>query len=218
MFINWDILFLLLSIQKIIPIYILSLIEINLLILYILILSSSYISTFKIIININFKIIISYSSINQIRWILLLILFKNILWLLYFTFYSIIILMINLTFQFLKISHNFYYKLPSSTSFQLIYMFLFFNIARLPPLSFFFIKWFRVFTFIINSYNIIFLITLILINSFILIYVYINIITILIFFYATKSKLLHITYQPFTKLYILLFLRLFLLSIIIIII
>lgn len=217
-FLRWDMLFLFLSIQKIIPIYILSLIEINLLILYILILSSSYVSTLKIIINLNFKIILSYSSINQIRWILLLIIFKNILWLLYFIFYSIIILIINITFQFLKLSYNFYYNIPSTTNLQLIYIFLFFNIARLPPLSFFFIKWFRVFTFITNSYNIIFLVILILINSFILIYIYINIIILLIFFYSTKSKILYISYnQPFTKIYLILFFRLFLSLIIIII-
>lgn len=217
MFLNWDLLFLFLSIQKIIPLYILSLIKINLLILYIFILLSSYISTFKIIININFKIIISYSSINQIRWMLLLIRFKNILWLLYFIFYSIIIFIITIIFQFLKLSYNFYYTIPSSKNLQLIYILLFFNIARLPPLSFFFIKWFRVFTFIFNSYSIIFLIIIILINSFILIYIYINIIILLIFFYSIKSKLLFINYQPFKKLYFILILRL-LLSLIIIII
>lgn len=210
-------LFLFLSIQKIIPIFILSLIEINLLILYLLVLSSSYVSTFKIIINLNFKIIMSYSSINQIRWIFILIIFKNILWLLYFIIYSIIILIINLTFKFLKLSYNFYYGLPSSINIQLIYIFLFFNIARLPPFSFFFIKWFNVFTFIFNSWNIIFLIIIILINSFILIYVYTNIIILLIFFYSIKSKIFYINYQSFTKFYLILFFRLFLSLIIIII-
>lgn len=221
LFLDWNILFLFLSIQKIIPIYILSLLEINLLILYILILLSSYVSTFKIIINLNFKIILSYSSINQIRWILLLITFKNILWFIYFIVYSFILLIINLLFQFLNLSHNFFYNTPSTINLQLIYIFLFFNIARLPPLSFFFIKWFRVFIFIYNFPNIILLIIIILINSFILIYVYINIITILIFFYSIKSKLLFITTttssSSLLKFYIILFFSLFF-SIIIIII
>lgn len=191
--------------------YILSLLEINPLILYFLILSSSYVSTFKIIINLNFKIILSYSSINQTRWILLLITFKNILWLLYFIIYSLILLIINLVFQFLKLSYNFFYNPPSTNNLQLIYSLLFFNIAGLPPISFFFIKWFRVFTFIFNSPNRIFLIIVILINSFILIYTYINIIIILIFFYSTKSKLFFIksSEHPLRKLYLIIFLSLF---------
>src|SRR5580765_1261101 len=56
-----------LSIQKIIPFYILSLIEIKILILYLIILSSSYFSVIKIINLINFKILLTYSSINQTR-------------------------------------------------------------------------------------------------------------------------------------------------------
>lgn len=219
LFTDWNILFLLLSIQKVIPIYILSLLEINLLILYFLILFSSYVSTFKIIINLNFKIILSYSSINQIRWILLLITFKNILWLLYFIIYSSILLIISLLFQFLKLSHNFFYNFPSNNNFQLTYIFLFLNIASLPPISFFFIKWFRVFIFIFNSPDIIFLIIIILINSFILIYIYINIIILLIFFYSTKSKIYHINppYHPLKKLYSIIFISLFFSLIIIII-
>lgn len=201
--------------------YILSLLEINLFILYFLILSSSYISVFKIIINLNFKIILSYSSINQTRWILLLITLKNIIWFLYLIIYSSILLIISLLFQFLKLSHNFFYNFPSTNNFQLIYLFLFFNIASLPPLSFFFLKWFNVYIFIFNSPNIIFLIIIILINSFILIYIYINIITILIFFYSIKSKIFHISspspYHPLKKLYLIIFFSLFFSLLIIII-
>lgn len=216
-FLNWNILFLLLSIQKIIPFYILSLIDIKSFILFFLIIRSSYVSTFKILSHLNFKIILTYSSINQSRWILLLITFKNTLWLIYFLTYSTILLIISLLLQFLKITYNFFYSLKS-LNFQLIYIFIFFNIARLPPISFFFIKWFRVYTFILNSFNIIPLIIIILINSFILIYIYINIITLIIFFYSIKSKLLFISnFYPFKKLYLIIFTRFFLSLIIIMI-
>lgn len=208
LFINWEILFFFLSIQKITPLYIISLIEIKPLIFYLIILSSSFISTFKILINLNFKIILTYSSINQTRWILLLIIFKNILWFIYFIIYSTILLIINLIFQFLKISHNFFYTIKS-LNLQLIYIFIFFNIARLPPLSFFFIKWLGIYTFLFNS-NMYLIFIIILINSFILIYIYINIITLLIFFYSLKSKIFFIINYPFKKTYLILFIRFFL--------
>lgn len=215
LFLNWEVLFFFLSIQKIIPLYILSLIEIKPFLFYLMILSSSFISTFKIIINLNFKIILTYSSINQTRWIILLIIFKNILWFIYFIIYSIILLIINLLLQFLKISHNFFYNIKS-LNLQLIYIFIFFNIARLPPLSFFFMKWLRIYTYLFNS-NIYLIFIIILINSFILIYIYINIITLLIFFYSLKSKIFFIVNYPFKKTYFLLFIRFFLSLIIILI-
>lgn len=215
LFLSWEILFFFLSIQKIIPLYIISLIEIKPLIFYLIILTSSFISTFKIIINLNFKIILTYSSINQTRWIILLIIFKNILWFIYFIIYSLILLIINIIFQFLNISYNFFYSIKP-LNIQLIYIFIFFNIARLPPLSFFFIKWLRIYTFLINS-NIFLIFIIILFNSFILIYIYINIITLLIFFYSIKSKLFFIINYPFKKIYLILFTRFFLSLIIILI-
>lgn len=215
LFLSWEILFFFLSIQKITPLYIISLIEIKPLIFYLIILSSSFISVFKIIINLNFKIILTYSSINQTRWIILLIIFKNILWFIYFIIYSIILLIINIIFQFLNISYNFFYNIKP-LNIQLIYIFIFFNIAGLPPLSFFFIKWFRIYTFLINS-NIYLIFIIILFNSFILIYIYINIITLLIFFYSIKSKLFFIINHPFKKTYLILFSRFFLSLIIILI-
>lgn len=139
---------------------------------------------------------------------LILILLKNIIWLIYFITYTIILLIINIIFQFLKISYNFYINIQSS-NLQLIYIFLFFNIARLPPTSFFFIKWFRIYLFIFNS-NFFIIFIIILINSFILIYIYINIITLLLFFYSTKSKLICMTNLSFKKIYLLLFIRFFL--------
>nr|AEV76940.1 NADH dehydrogenase subunit 2 [Camponotus vafer] len=210
MFFDWDILFLFLSIQKIIPMYMLSTIELKSSILYPLILSSSYISMFKMLMNLNFKIILTYSSINQTSWVLLLIMFKNLMWILYFATYSAILFLTIMTLKFLYMSPNFIYSVKS-LNFKLMFMFMFFNLASLPPLSFFFMKWFSVYMFIFNSPDLTFLIVIMLINSFILIYIYINMMTLLMFFFSIKSKLFFMyNYYPFKKLYFIMFLGLLL--------
>nr|YP_010282317.1 NADH dehydrogenase subunit 2 [Camponotus japonicus]UHM24980.1 NADH dehydrogenase subunit 2 [Camponotus japonicus] len=208
MFLNWEVLFFFLSIQKITPLYMLSLMEIKPLMFYLMVLSSSFISTFKMMMNLNFKIILTYSSINQTSWMLLLIMFKNILWLMYFIVYSIILLMISLMFQFLKLSHNFFYNIKP-LHLQLMYMFMFFNMASLPPLSFFFMKWLSIYTFLFNS-NMYMIFIIMLINSFILIYIYINMMTLLMFFYSLKSKMFFMINHPFKKTYFILFMSFFL--------
>lgn len=190
-FISWEILFIFLSIQKITPFYIFSLIEIKILILYLIILSSSYFSVIKIINLLNFKILLTYSSINQTRWILLLIFFKNLFWLIYIIIYRIILFIISIFITYFKFTFNFNFNFFYNINFNFICLILLFNIARIPPLTFFLIKWFRIFIILFNS-NLLFIFILIIINSFILIYIYINIISSIIFFISFKSKLLNL--------------------------
>lgn len=186
-FIPWKILLIFLTFQKIIPFYILSLIEINLSIFLIIILLSSYIPIFKIFNLINFKILLTYSSINQSRWILLLIFFKNLFWLIYIFIYSIILIIISSYFNFLKSSFNFYINFFNKLNFNFSAIFLIFNLARIPPLSFFLIKWFSIYIFIFNS-KIFFIFILMIINSFILIYIYLNLLSLIFFFFSLKIK------------------------------
>lgn len=190
-FIPWEILFIFLSIQKIIPFYIFSLIEIKILILYLIILSSSYFSIIKIINLLNFKILLTYSSINQTRWMLLLIFFKNLFWLTYILIYRIILFIISTFIIYFKFTFNFNLNFFYNINFNFICLILLFNIARIPPLTFFFIKWFRIFIILFNS-ELFFIFILIIFNSFILIYIYINIMSSIIFFISFKSKLLNL--------------------------
>lgn len=157
----------------------------------------------------------SYSSINQSRWIILLIYIKNIIWLKYFIFYSIILLRLFSFIHLSKITISFNY-FKSQFKFNLLFTIFILNISGLPPFSFFYIKWFRIFTFLKSS-NILIIFMLIILSSLIILYIYVNIITNAFFINKIKSKLINFnlsTSQVPTLIY---FLTLFFSSIILII-
>lgn len=158
----------------------------------------------------------SYSSINQSRWIILLIYIKNIIWFKYFIFYSIISLRLFFAIYFSKISIPFNY-FKSHFKFNLLFIILIFTIAGLPPFSFFYIKWFSIFIFIKSS-NILIIFILIIIRSLIILYIYINIIINSFFITKIKSKLINLNFSIFNNyLTLTYFITLFFSSIILII-
>lgn len=169
-----------------------------------------------IILNItNFKLLISYSSINQSRWIILLIYIKNIIWFKYFIFYTIISFSLFSIIYLSKISISFNY-LKSYFKFNLLFVILIFNISGLPPFSFFYIKWFRIFIFLKSS-NILIIFILIILRSLIILYIYVNIIINSFFINKIKSKLINFNLPILNSSTIIYFITLFFSSIILII-
>lgn len=214
-FLPWNILLILLTLQKIIPFYILSLTILHPYILYFIIIVCSILPPYIIINLINFKILISYSSINQSRWIILLIYIKNIIWFKYFIFYSIISLRLFSIIHITKItiSSN-YFK--SHFKFNLLFIIFIFNISGLPPFSFFYIKWFRIFIFLKSS-NILIILLLIILSSLIILYIYVNIIINSFFINKLKSKLINFNLTFINKFALISFFTLFFSSVILII-
>lgn len=214
--IPWYPLFFILSIQKITPFYFLSLININSILLYIILLLSAFIPPFIIIKLNNLKILLSYSSINQSRWIIILIYIKNIIWFNYFIIYSIILLCLFIIIYINKIYKSInYFFLPQFNIFNIIYIL---NLARIPPFSFFIIKWYRIFIIIINT-NLYIIVILIIIRSLIILYLYTLILIKSIFFYSFISKIIKFNFYKLNlnKIIIIFFFNLFI-SIIIFII
>jgi len=192
--IPWYSLFLLLSTQKITPFYFISLIELNTKFLYIILIICAYIPPFIIIKSNNLKILISYSSINQSSWIILLIYIKNIIWFRYFIIYSLILSIIFIIIYINKIYKSFtYFFLPNLNIINILYIL---NIARMPPFSFFIIKWYRIFLTIINS-NIYIIIIIIIIRSLIILYLYTLILIKSIFFHRLNSKIIKFKFNNF---------------------
>lgn len=183
--------------QKIIPFYIISLIKLPSYLLYIIIIICSILPPYIILNITNFKLLISYSSINQSSWIILLIYIKNIIWFKYFIFYSIISLRLFSIIYFSKISISINY-FKSHFKFNLLFITLIFNMAGLPPFSFFYIKWFSIFIFIKSS-NILIIFILIIIRSLIILYIYINIIINSFFIIKIKSKLINLNFSTFNN-------------------
>lgn len=214
-FLPWNILLILLTLQKIIPFYIISLITLHPYLLYIIIIICSIIPPYIILNITNFKLLISYSSINQSRWIILLIYFKNIIWFKYFIFYSIISFRLFSIIHLSKITISFNYS-KSQFKFNLLFIILIFNISGLPPFSFFYIKWFSIFIFLKSS-NILIIFIIIILSSLIILYIYVNIIINSFFINKIKSKLIKINIPIFNKSTIIYFITLFFSSIILII-
>jgi NADH:ubiquinone oxidoreductase subunit 2 (subunit N) len=188
-YLSWNILFILLTLQKIIPFYIISLIKIHNLIIYLILIACSVIPPYIIFNLYNFKILLRYSSINQSRWIIILISLKSLIWFKYFLFYSIILFILFIFISLYKILINFKYLLINFNKYNnLLIIFIIANMARIPPFSFFYIKWYRIFIFIQNS-NLFFIFIIIIIRSLIILFIYINIIINSIFFYKFESKL-----------------------------
>ena len=190
-FLPWNIFIVLLTLQKIIPFYLIFLIKINnFLIIHLILILSSIIPPLSCININNLKIIIAYSSINQSRWIILIIYTKILSWLIYFTFYSITLISLIFIFNFFKISKNFSIKfLNNKLNLNLILILILFNIAGLPPFSFFFIKWYSIFIFI--KLNKLFsIILIIIIRSLFILFIYSNILYHSLFLFKFESKLI----------------------------
>nr|AWN56155.1 NADH dehydrogenase subunit 2 [Cardiocondyla obscurior] len=194
-YMNWFSLFLLLTLIKIIPFYMISLIKLNLFMIYFIIIMCSFLPPYLMLNLTNFKMLLSYSSINQTGWMMFLIFFKIFIWLKYFIFYSFITLsLFNLIYYFKMFFHNnfltYNYYQMYLNFLPLIFMF---NMAGLPPFSFFIMKWYSIFLFSYSSNYLIILIML-MISSLIMLYIYTNMMISSIFFFQFKSKLYNIKF------------------------
>lgn len=205
---------LILTIQKIIPLYILSIFSLNKLFLFISIIICAILPPLMILNLINLKKIFRYSSINQIGWLILLSMSNNIIWLIYITSYTLFLTSIIYIIKFYKIFTNFFLS-PKHHKALLIICIL--NLARSPPFSLFTLKWFSIYLVSLISININFILILLITRSFIIFYIYIKILYLSIFISLSLSKIksIYSNYLTFTK--IILFLSTLLLSFIIII-
>lgn len=154
---NWISCFILITWQKIAPIIIISYLNINKIIIF----SISIISLNRIFgINQNsIRKILAISSINNSSWILIIILFNEILWINYFLIYSILNLLIIHIFNKYQINYinqlkffnfNFFFKLNI--------LILILSIIGLPPILGFLIKWILIKILIYNNIIIILII------------------------------------------------------------
>lgn len=146
--ITWTYNFLLITIQKFIPLLCLSFLNFNY-IISISIFLSAIISILGIWNQLNLRKIIAYSSINHLCWIITAFLSKSNTWFLYLFFYSFIIVPIFIYFNYLNlfsINQIFNFNNYNSNFYLLLN---FWSLGGLPPLLGFFPKW--IIIFYINS-------------------------------------------------------------------
>uniref|UniRef100_A0AAU7YSK9 NADH-ubiquinone oxidoreductase chain 2 n=1 Tax=Pheidole spathifera TaxID=615503 RepID=A0AAU7YSK9_9HYME len=203
----WNMLLILLTLQKIIPFYMMSLIHLPSPLLYMIIIICSILPPYIMLNLTNFKMLMAYSSINQSSWMILLIYFKTIIWFKYFMFYTIISLSL---FSILNLSKTIMTSsyLKSSFKFNMLFIILMFNMSGLPPFSFFYMKWYSMFIFILSS-NMLIMLILMMISSLIMLYIYINMMINLFFTNKMKSKMINLNLSSNNKSTMIFFIALF---------
>lgn len=209
--ITWLILFLILTWQKIAPLFILTLINNNINIIIIVSILSTLIASILILNQTNIQLIITYSSISHLGWILSIIIINSSLTFIYFINYIIIsIPLINiLTTQ----TNNYLYTLTHKNNINKFTIpSLILSLAGLPPLLGFISKLIILISLI--QLNLIMLSLLILIGTLISIFFYLNItlMTIIKSYYLFNN---YITTKPYNFIILLNLLSTFILYLII---
>nr|YP_009231716.1 NADH dehydrogenase subunit 2 [Moloha majora]ALZ50234.1 NADH dehydrogenase subunit 2 [Moloha majora] len=173
--IMWPQAIILMTIQKLAPMYLLSyLLEQNS-IFFIILLSSIFSAIFGSLGGINqvlLRKIMAYSSINHMAWMMSAMMISEKVWIMYFTFYSIISSSISLMFHLSKMNHlsqiiN-YISYPKFIMFTIPLSLL--SLGGLPPFSGFIPKWILIQIFM--SMNMYILLFFLLISTLITLYFY----------------------------------------------
>nr|YP_010015002.1 NADH dehydrogenase subunit 2 [Crematogaster teranishii]QOI14037.1 NADH dehydrogenase subunit 2 [Crematogaster teranishii] len=196
-YLNWNNLFLMLTLQKISPFYMLSLFKLNSFISSMILILCAIIPPYMMFNLNNFKILMAYSSINQSGWMMLLIYLKNIVWFKYFLFYSFINMSLFILFHMLKNNFTFINNM-SNFKINLFSIIFILNLAGMPPFSFFYMKWYMTFLIIFNSHHI-FILMMLMISSLFMLYIYTNMIMITFYIFKLQSKLYMKSFMPLTN-------------------
>nr|YP_009488340.1 NADH dehydrogenase subunit 2 [Dictyla platyoma]AWD31599.1 NADH dehydrogenase subunit 2 [Dictyla platyoma] len=138
---NWMIMFIMITIQKINPLMIISQLMEKTLIFPLIMIVSSTLGSISGINQISMNKIMAFSSINHLSWIMMCMMNNNNLWMKYFLIYMLITLALctmfnkNLVFFINQMNMN----LPTFMKVMIMLMML--NLGGLPPLPGFFMKW-----------------------------------------------------------------------------
>nr|YP_010454229.1 NADH dehydrogenase subunit 2 [Sepietta obscura]QXJ42258.1 NADH dehydrogenase subunit 2 [Sepietta obscura] len=129
----WSILFLLLTWQKLAPLFMLSLMNSNFMMIMLISITSTLIGSLMALNQTNLQLIITYSSISHLGWMMTMILFNNSLTLFYFINY--IIISIPLMHLISSELGNHLFMLTQKNSMNnMIIISLILSLAGLPPL------------------------------------------------------------------------------------
>lgn len=149
--VRWINCFIILTLQKIAPLFILININ-NRLIIYISIILSGFIGSLLGLNQTSLKLVIVYSSINHMSWIFMSILIDFYILLIYLIIYSLNNLIICIFFSYFNINYlSQVYKFNNMSYFmKFLVIIIFISIAGIPPI-FGFIPKFFVFILIVNN-------------------------------------------------------------------
>nr|WEY05478.1 NADH dehydrogenase subunit 2 [Ornithoptera alexandrae] len=183
---SWLNCFILMSWQKISPMILMSYYINNNFIMFIASMNT-IIGTLGGLNQTSLRKIMTFSSINNLGWMLLSLMISNMLWFFYFFFYSFLIGIVCLMFNMFNVSFMnqlFIFNMNYSIKFSLFLNFL--SLSGLPPLLGFFPKWIII-NFLINN-NFLLICLIFIFMSLIMMFIYIRIIYSSIMFNYLKMK------------------------------
>nr|ALJ93714.1 NADH dehydrogenase subunit 2 [Ettchellsia sinica] len=185
--VSWMIFFLLITIQKIIPFMVLSIYNMNMFSMM-LIFVSSLVGCICVINEFSLKIILGYSSMNHMSWMIMAVMLNHNLFLLYFFMYFIIsFILIMVLYKYdinWIIDLKYLYNLNSMNLF--IFMNIFIMYMCIPPMMTFILKFF-ILSSLMDIYMIMFMLLMMLV-SLISMYFYLRLMFMGLMFSLPKMK------------------------------
>nr|AEV56632.1 NADH dehydrogenase subunit 2 [Stenopirates sp. NKU01] len=169
---KWITLYFLLTIQKIMPIIILSMIMKNFMMIFIML--STMISSISGINQTNLLKIILYSSINHSSWMMMSLFYENNMWMMYMLIYMLILFMFVNIMKKNNIMFINQMNMNMNLENKIMIMILFLSLSGLPPFIGFLPKWMIIQT-MINLKSYLFMLIM-LMSSLIIMYFYLQII------------------------------------------
>nr|UYB77885.1 NADH dehydrogenase subunit 2 [Amblyomma americanum] len=182
--INFPSLFMLLTMQKLIPLFVLTNFLMKFMIFFILI--SSLLGSLLALNSKTFKKILIFSSISHQGWVLSLIFVKSNFWISYMLIYSILIYKIS--FLLKKMNFNYimdFFNLNKNYSNKISLIFMMMSLGGMPPFLGFLIKLISIFFLIQNSSV---TVTILIVSSMINIFFYMRILTPTLFLNYLNTK------------------------------
>nr|UOU85006.1 NADH dehydrogenase subunit 2 [Lepidostoma basale]UOU85058.1 NADH dehydrogenase subunit 2 [Lepidostoma basale] len=170
--ISWTNCLILSTWQKIIPLTILSYFIMNNLSM-IFIINSAIVGSIMGLNQTSLKLIMSYSSINHISWMISSIMININIWMNYFLFYSILSFILILNFNKMFMNHiNQFFSSKSNLNFYFFMFLSFLSLGGLPPFLGFFPKWIVINHLAILNFN--FILMILIFSSLINLFFYIR--------------------------------------------
>nr|YP_010952813.1 NADH dehydrogenase subunit 2 [Trapezia rufopunctata]WMQ53233.1 NADH dehydrogenase subunit 2 [Trapezia rufopunctata] len=184
---SWPQAFILLSIQKLAPMYMLSYLTSNMNMIFLSAILSSLIGALGGLNVLSLRKIMAFSSINHMSWMLIAILTSDFTWLTYFSFYVMISLSIIIFFNYIQV---YYFSDLLNLSYSNFYLTLLLplnllSLGGLPPFTGFIPKWFMIQNMLENK--MIFTLIFLIISALITLYYYLRVLTPFILFFNPSS-------------------------------
>nr|YP_010952774.1 NADH dehydrogenase subunit 2 [Trapezia septata]WMQ53194.1 NADH dehydrogenase subunit 2 [Trapezia septata] len=150
---SWPQAYILLSIQKLAPMYMLSYLHSYYLMIVFSAIISALVGALGGLNVMSLRKIMAFSSINHMSWMLIAIFISDFMWLTYFVFYVLISLSI---IMFFNSSHSYYFSdllnlSYSNPYFTLLLPLNFLSLGGLPPFTGFVPKWFMIQSMLMNQ-------------------------------------------------------------------